>query len=90
MAVCCRRENFFQILLQGCAHERIKRAERLIEQEQFRRKHERAHQTDALALSAGKLGRITIERLVWKLCERAKLARDGLAFRFRLSSDVAP
>ncbi len=54
-------ENFLQILLQRRPNEWIERAERLVEQEHFRRKHERTHQADALALSAGKLGGITIE-----------------------------
>ena len=56
-------ENFLQILLQSGADERIERAERFVEQQQFRREHQRAHQTDALTLAAGKFERITTEQI---------------------------
>src|SRR5215475_10271534 len=67
------REDFLQILLQGGADERIERAERLVEQKQFGRKHQRAHQADALALAAGEFERITIEKILRKSRERAEL-----------------
>ena len=72
MAVCLSAQNFLQVVLQRRPNEWIERAERLVEQEHFRRKHERAHQADALTLAAGKFGRITLERFDGKLRERAK------------------
>ena len=74
-------ENFLQVLLQRGADEGIKRAERFIEQQQFRRKHERAHQADALALAAGKLERVTIERVFGKSRQGAELRETVLHFR---------
>ena len=58
------RENFLQIALQIHPHEWIERGERLVEQKQLGRQHQCAHQTDALTLPAGKLERITIERVI--------------------------
>src|SRR4029453_11164171 len=52
------RENFLEILLQRSTHQRIERAERFVEEEQLGRKHQCAHQTDALKLAAGKLDRV--------------------------------
>ena len=48
--------------MQGGADERVERAERFVEEQQLGRKHEGAHQADALALTAGKLERETVER----------------------------
>ena len=74
MAVCFKpRENFFQVFLQGGADQRIERAERFVEQKQFRRQGEGAHQTDPLTLAAGKLDRKTVERRLGKSGQRAKL-----------------
>ena len=53
-------------------------------------KHERAHQTDTLALAARKFGRITIESLSWKSSERAKLAQTLLHFGFGFSEMSRP
>ena len=85
-AVCFKRcENFLQIFLQRRPDEWIERAERLVEQEHFRRKHERAHQADALALSAGKLGGITIECFAREPRQSAKFVEP----RFHLGSRAA-
>ena len=69
-------------------NERVERAERLVEEQDFGREHERAHQADALALPAGELGRITIERVARKLRERAEFFQPRFHFRLR-SAEVA-
>ena len=79
------RENFLQIFLQRGAHERIERAERLVEQQQFRRKHERAHQADALTLPAGKFDRIATEQIFRKSCQRAQFRKSRSHFFVRFS-----
>src|SRR4030095_6006265 len=82
------REDFLQIHLQSSADERIKRAERFIEQKQFRKKHQCAHQADALALAAGKFQRIAIEKIFGKSRQRAKLAKPFAHFVF-ISADMS-
>ena len=54
-------ENLLQIFLERGTDERVERAERFVEQEQLRRKHQRPHKADALALAPGKLERETIK-----------------------------
>ena len=65
--------NLLQIALEIHSHKGIKRREWLIEQKQFGRQHQCAHQTDPLALPSGKLQRITIESAARKFCERTKI-----------------
>src|SRR5207245_229611 len=67
------REDFLQVLLQRRPNEWIKRAERFVEQEKIGRKCERAHQADALTLSAGKFRGITVESLARKAGQRTQL-----------------
>src|SRR4051794_19435631 len=66
-------EDFFQVLLQRRPNEWIKRAERFVEQKKIGRKRECTHETDALTLSAGKLGWIAVEAVRRKTRHRAKL-----------------
>ena len=83
--VCFSREKIsFRSRCKRRPNEWIERAERFVEQQDLGREHERAHQADALALPAGELGRITSERIAWKLRERAELFQTR--FHFRLGS----
>jgi hypothetical protein len=70
------RANLFKVSLEIHPNKGIERGERLVEQEQLWRQHQSAHQTDALALAAGKLERITVERAARKFSELAKF-RDA-------------
>src|SRR5438552_2022175 len=65
------RENFFELLLQRSAHQWIERAQRFVKEEQFGRKHQCAHQTDALTLTAGKFDWISREQIAGKSCQLA-------------------
>ena len=64
-------KNVFEIALKTGTHERIKRAERLIQQEQLGLEHQGAHQTDTLPLSTRELDRVAVEVLG---CETRELA----------------
>ena len=89
-------KNFLQIFLQCCPNEWIERTERLVEQKKLRREGERAHEADALTLSAGKFGGKPIESLSWEAGQCAKLIeRDSFrsadapsAKCFRAQSDA--
>ena len=50
-----------ELLLQLGAHDRVERAERLVQEEDRRVEHQRAHQPDALPLAAAQLARIAAE-----------------------------
>ena len=52
-----------EVLLHLAAHDRIERAERLVEQEQRGIEHERAHDADALPLPARELGGEPLEEV---------------------------
>ena len=77
--VCARlRKNFFEVRLQTRAHQRIERAERLIEQEQLGLEHQRTHQADALPLSARELDRVALEILSHEARELAEFRQRAL------------
>src|SRR6266566_1881754 len=66
-------KNLLQIFLQCCPNEWIERTERLVEEKKLRREGERAHEADALTLSAGKFGGKPIESLSWETGQCAQL-----------------
>ena len=77
-------KNLLQIFLQCCPNEWIERTERLVEEKKLRREGERAHEADALTLSAGKFGGKPIESLSWE----AGQMRTAHRARFVCSADA--
>jgi hypothetical protein len=65
--------NLLEIALEIHSNKGIKRREWLIEQKQFGRQHERAHQTHALALPTRELEGISVEAAAGKFRELAEL-----------------
>jgi hypothetical protein len=71
------RANFLEIALEIHPNNGVERGEWLVEQKQLGRQHQSAHQTYALTLPTRELERITVERVIGKFSELAKL-RDAL------------
>ncbi len=68
------REEPTELLLQLRAHDRIQRAERLVEQQDGRVQHERAHQPHPLALAPAELARIAPQHVAVEPGQLGQLA----------------
>ncbi len=83
-------KNLLQIFLQCCPNEWIERTERLVEEKKLRREGERAHEADALTLSAGKFGGKPIESLSWEAGQCAQLIeRDSFVQLTRHQQNIS-
>ena len=66
-------EDALEIVLEASADDRVERAHRLVQEEQLRIEHKRAHDADPLALAAAQLGGVAFEQRRVEAHERGEL-----------------
>ena len=69
------REDPLEVLLEGGAHEGIKRTEGLVEKKDLGLEHQGTHEADALPLAAAQFGRVAVKGVFGQASEIGKLTQ---------------